>query len=171
LEVPTNQVAHEAWPAASVVACPHQETPPPAVTAKATAAPATGFPKRSATSTSGDVGTRAPGGTICPSPEAMVTATAGPTWAVAARATCEISATAALSVLAPGAVPSVQVVEATPSASVGAVAGETLPPPAVTVKATWTPRTATSWESTTRTVTGTGSAAPTTPVWASPART
>ena len=79
---------------------------------------------------------------------------------VALKVTAVTPVTRAATVLSPGASPSVSRVCARPLLFVVALAGETLPPPAVTANLTVTPDTGSSFSSITSTTSGLASRAP-----------
>ena len=114
--------------------------PPPATTWKATSTFGVGLPYRSrATTATASTKVAPTSATTSVSPSATTRA-GGPGTTLAVKL-LEMLADRAVSVCCPGAVPTVQVAEAAPEASVVADAGDTLPDEAPTVKPMPTPAT------------------------------
>ncbi len=106
----------------------------------------------------------------CPSPVTMTMDDGALTTAVALNVRAGNPLTVAVSVCAPGAVPSVHApTPAMPCALVTTCGGATLPPPAVTAKVTMVPLTGLLYASVTRTAGAIGTTVPTPDVWLSPA--
>jgi hypothetical protein len=153
--------------------------PPPLTTAKFTVAPLTGLPLPSTTFTDGAMGTTVPATAVCPSPPfaeidpgALAMALAVNVTVISATALepavalAEGTVTDAVSVLAPAAVPSLQLpTVATPASLVICVAPVMDPPPPVTAKTTVTFCTPFPFASATLTEGGLATSSPTVALW------
>ena len=165
---PSVQVVRVAIPAASVeIGVPGTILPPPPVTSKATATPATGLPPVSVTFTDGGASTGSPAVSIWLIAEFASMVVAALAVPVAWKET-ENPAELATSRLLPALVPRVHCVAARPSALVVADVGLVLPPPVATAKVTFTPGTPFASASRSRTTRDVRHRAPTTAVWLSP---
>ena len=116
----------EAFPSAWVVAVAAPTEPPPAVTAKATDCPASGFPKASFTDTTTGLARACPTGPAWLSPDTLAKAAGAPAWVVT-ETVAERPPAVAVRVCVPTVVPSVQEVDAVPVDPVVAEAGLTVP--------------------------------------------
>ncbi len=144
--------------------------PLPAVTAKFTTAPVMGLSYTSATRTASAVVSALPTTATCRSPLTTVTFAGGPTVAVAAKVAASATPDVeAVSVWAPGTVPTVHAVAAVPSVEVTTVAGLTVPLPTAGANVTLRPATAFPRRSCSFTLMVFASTAPTVAVCASPA--